>query len=83
MTTYLTIVALWTIYMAAENYWFIRPQSRPHFVGFLITHTFLFPFSIALSATGGILRDRVEAAYQTAKDQKKEFLQTGPKKLIG
>lgn len=83
MTAYLTVVALWTLYMAVENYFFVRPQGRPYFVGFLITHTLLAPFSIVLSATGGVLRDRVEAAYRAATREKEQFLRTGPKKLIG
>lgn len=84
MTTYLTFVALWTLYMAFENFIYVRPQSRPHFVGFLITNTLLAPISFVLSLYGGILRDRITAAYRAANKQKHDFFhKTGKKKLIG
>jgi len=83
MATYIFLVVLWTAYMAYENYAHVRPQSRPYFVGFLITHALLAPFSFALSATGGILRERVVAAYSAARRQKEDFAQTDRKKLIG
>lgn len=83
MTTYLILTTLWTLYMAVENFLFVRPQSRPHFVGFLITHALLAPLSFAMSLTGGILRERLTAAYQKASDNKKGFAHTDRKKLIG
>lgn len=83
MTLYLILTVLWTGYMAVENYLFVRPQSRPHFVGFLITHVFLAPLSFALSASGGILRERIEASYQSASLEKEKFKNTDRKKLIG
>lgn len=83
MTTYLILVALWTLYMGFETYVFSRPQSRPHFVGFLITHTLLAPISFVLSATAGVLRDRVESVYTSALEDKKRFAKTDRKKLIG
>ena len=84
MTTYLIFVALWTMYMAFENYTFTRPQSRPHFIGFLITSVLLAPLSFVISAASGVLRDRVAAAYRAAQSQKHEFMTNGgKKKLIG
>jgi len=83
MTVYLTLSFLWTIYMALETYVFGRPQSRPYFVGFLIVHTLLAPLSFVLSATGGVLRERVETAYRVAWASKRRFARTGRKKLIG
>lgn len=84
MELYITFVILWTLYMAFENFMYVRPQSRPYFVGFLITHVILAPFSFALSLTGGILRDRLTAAYTAANKQKSDFFhKTGRKKLIG
>lgn len=69
--------------MAVETYIFGRPQSRPHFVGFLITHTLLAPISFVLSATSGVLRERIETAYRVAWMSKRRFAHTGRKKLIG
>jgi len=84
MEIYLTFVILWTLYMAFENFMYVRPQSRPHFVGFLITNTLLAPISFVLSLYGGILGDRLTAAYTAANKQKSDFLhKTGKKKLIG
>ena len=83
MTVYLTLSFLWTVYMALETYVFGRPQSRPYFVGFLIVHTLLAPLSFVLSATGGVLRERVETAYRVAWASKRRFARTGRKKLIG
>lgn len=83
MTTYLTLVAIWTAYMAFETYVFSRPQSRPHFVGFLMTHSLLAPFSLVISLTAGVLRDRVSTAYTIASDQKERWQKTGRRKLIG
>lgn len=84
MTTYLIFVAMWTLYMAFETYTFNRPQSRPHFVGFLITNTLLAPLSFVLSLTGGVLNERITAAYRAARKQQHDFLnKTGKKKLIG
>lgn len=83
MTVYITLTLLWTIYMALETYVFGRPQARPHFVGFLITHTLLAPVSFAISMTSGILRERVETAYRGAWDAKRRFARMDRKKLIG
>ena len=84
LITYLTFVFLWTLYMGFENYVYVRPQSRPHFVGFLITHAVLAPISFVMSAAAGVLRDRVTAAYKAANKQKQDFHnKTGKKKLIG
>lgn len=83
MMLYLTFAALWTLYMAFETYVFARPQSRPHFVGFLIVHTLLAPLSFLMSLTNGILRERIETAYRVAQASKKRFARTGRKKLIG
>ncbi|PSQ94771.1 MAG: hypothetical protein BRD51_06625 [Bacteroidetes bacterium SW_11_64_17] len=83
MTTYILLSSLWTMYMAIETYVFSRPQSRPHFVGFLITHTLLAPISFVLSATSGVLRERFETAYRGAWESKRRFERTDRKKLIG
>jgi hypothetical protein len=83
MTVYITLALLWTAYMGLETYVFGRPQSRPHFVGFLITHTLLAPVSFVISATSGVLRERVETAYRGAWDAKRRFARTDRKKLIG
>jgi hypothetical protein len=83
MTVYITLASLWTMYMALETYVFGRPQSRPHFVGFFITHTLLAPVSFVLSATSGVLRERIETAYRGAWENKRRFARTGRKKLIG
>lgn len=83
MITYLVFVAIWTAYMAFETFTFTRPQSRPHFVGFLITHTLLAPISFVLSAIDGVLHDRIKSAYRAATDQKNEHTKSGKKKLIG
>jgi len=83
LEAYITFVVLWTAYMAYENIYWTRPQSRPHFVGFLITHLLLAPISFVLSLTAGVLRDRITAAYRAAGDEKKSWLKTGRKKLIG
>lgn len=80
---YLVFAILWTFYMAFETYVFMRPQSRPHIVGFLIMHLLLAPISFVVSATNGILRERVEAAYLAARKSKEKFHRTGRKKLIG
>lgn len=82
-TLYITFAVLWTTYMAFENFAFVRPQSRPHFLGFLITHALLAPISFVLSLTGGILRERIEAAYYAATKQKEDFTKSGRRKLIG
>lgn len=83
MTTYLVLATLWTLYMGFETYAFTRPQSRPYFVGFLITHMLLAPLSFVLSLYDGILRERIEAAYRSAHHSRSAYLQTGRKKLIG
>lgn len=83
MTTYITLVSIWTMYMAFETYVFSRPQSRPHFVGFLITHTLLAPISFAISATSGVLRERIETTYRVAWASKRRFEKTDREKLIG
>lgn len=83
MTTYLVLAALWTLYMGFETYVFSRPQSRPHIVGFLIVNLLLAPLSFVLSATSGVLRDRLTAAYGAARDSKETFRRSGRKKLIG
>lgn len=83
MTTYFVLATLWTLYMGFETYVFTRPQSRPHFVGFLITHLLLAPLSFAISLTSGVLRERIETAYRPAWRMKKAFRRSGRKKLIG
>ena len=83
MTVYLTLAFLWTLYMALETYVFGRPQSRPHFAGFLIVHTLLAPVSFVLSATSGVLRERIETTYRVAWNAKRRFARTDRKKLIG
>ena len=83
MTVYIVLALLWTLYMALETYVFARPQSRPHFAGFLITHTLLAPLSFAISATSGVLRERIETAYRGALESKRRFARTDRKKLIG
>ena len=83
MTVYLTLAFLWTMYIGLETYIFGRPQSRPHIVGFLIINTLLAPISFVLSATGGVLRERVETAYRAAWASKRRFARTDRKKLLG
>jgi len=83
MSIYITLSFFWTLYMAIETYIFGRPQSRPHFVGFLITHLLLAPISFTLSVTDGVLRERIETAYGVAWTSKRRFAHTGRKKLIG
>jgi len=83
MVTYVILATLWTLYMGFETYVFTRPQSRPHFVGFLMTHLLLAPLSFVISITSGILRERIEAAYRSAQKSKETFHRTGRKKLIG
>lgn len=83
MTLYITLASIWTMYMAFETYIFGRPQSRPHFVGFLVTHAVLAPLSFALSITDGVLRERIETAYRVARLERELFHKTGRKKLIG
>lgn len=83
MMLYISLVALWTLYMAFETYIFTRPQSRPHFVGFLIVHTLLAPLSFVMSLTNGILRERIRDAYRIARLSKEQFRRSGRKKLIG
>ena len=83
MTTYLVLATLWTLYMGFETYVFSRPQSRPHIVGFLIVHMLLAPLSFVMSATSGVLRERVETAYGAARRSKEAFRRSGRKKLIG
>jgi len=83
MVTYVILATLWTLYMGFETYVFTRPQSRPHFVGFLMTHLLLAPLSFVISITSGILRERIEAAYRSARKSKETFHRTGRKKLIG
>jgi len=83
MTTYLVLATLWTFYMAFETYVFSRPQSRPYFVGFLITHMLLAPLSFVMSLTSGVLRERLEVAYGAARQSKEAFHRSGRKKLIG
>ncbi|HKL88130.1 MAG TPA: hypothetical protein VJ884_03920 [Salinibacter sp.] len=83
MTTYFVFATLWTLYMAFETYVFSRPQSRPYFVGFLITHMLLAPLSFVMSLTSGVLRERLEVAYGEARRSKKAFHRSGRKKLIG
>lgn len=83
MVTYLVLATLWTLYMGFETYVFTRPQSRPYFVGFLITHMLLAPLSFVMSLTSGILRERIETAYRGARKSKESFRRSGRKKLIG
>lgn len=83
MTTYIVFALIWTAYMGFETYVFSRPQSRPHFVGFLVTYALLAPLSFVLSASAGVLRDRLTTAYEAAIAQKQEFQNTDRKKLIG
>jgi len=83
MITYPVLATLWTLYMGFETYVFTRPQSRPYFVGFFITHMLLAPISFVMSLTSGILRERIEAAYRTARESKEAFRRSGRKKLIG
>jgi S-adenosylmethionine:tRNA-ribosyltransferase-isomerase (queuine synthetase) len=83
MVAYVILATLWTLYMGFETYVFTRPQSRPHFVGFLMTHLLLAPLSFVISITSGILRERIEAAYRSARKSKETFHRTGRKKLIG
>lgn len=83
MAVYITLVCAWTLYMMLETYVFSRPQSRPHFVGFLILHLLLAPVSFAISATSGVLRERIETTYRTAWASKRRFERTDRKKLIG
>lgn len=83
MVTYLVLASLWTLYMGFETYVFSRPQSRPYFVGFLITHMLLAPLSFVLSLTTGVLRERLETAYGAAWRSKQAFARTDRKKLIG
>lgn len=83
MTTYLVLAILWTLYMGFETYVFSRPQSRPHFAGFLIVHLLLAPLSFVMSLTSGVLRERLEAAYGSARRSKEAFRRSGRKKLIG
>jgi hypothetical protein len=52
-------------------------------VGFLIVNLLLAPLSFVLSATSGVLRDRLTAAYGAARDSKETFRRSGRKKLIG
>ena len=81
--TYLIFALLWTAYMAFETYTFSRPQSRPHFIGFFITHFLLAPISFAVSATSGVLRERVASAYTVATRQRRRHFRSSRKKLIG
>ena len=83
MVTYVILATLWTLYMGFETYVFTRPQSRPHFVGFLMTHLLLAPLSFVISITSGVLRERIEAASRSARKSKETFHRTGRKKLIG
>lgn len=83
MVTYLVLATLWTLYMGFETYVFGRPQSRPYFVGFLITHMLLAPLSFVMSLTSGVLRERIETAYGAARESKEAFRRSGRKKLIG
>jgi len=83
MVTYLILATLWTLYMGFEMYVFTRPQSRPYFVGFLITHMLLAPLSFVMSLTSGVLRERIETAYRGARESKEAFHRSGRKKLIG
>jgi hypothetical protein len=83
MAVYITLAFLWTAYIGLETYIFGRPQSRPYIVGFLLLNTLLAPVSFVLSATGGVLRERVETAYRAAWASKQRFARTDRKKLIG
>lgn len=83
MSTYFTLACLWTLYIGFETYVFSRPQSRPHFLGFLITHLLLAPISFTLSLTDGILRERIESAYRPVLRGREVFRRSGRKKLIG
>ena len=84
LMTYLAFVFAWTIYRGIETYMYERPQSRPYFVGFLITEVALAPFSLAIELMdGGTLRERIRAAYSAAKKEKDKFDKTGVKKTIG
>jgi len=80
---YLAFTIFWTFYMTVENYFFVRPQGRPYFIGFLITHLILAPLSFSLSVTGGVLLDRLLAAYGAAFKEQEDFQKSGRKKLIG
>jgi uncharacterized membrane protein YGL010W len=83
-TIYLFTCLLWLAYRTVEAYGFERKQSRPYFVGHLITEFVLAPISIALElAPGGTLRQRISAAYRSARAEQRRFESTGRKKLIG
>lgn len=71
------------LYIGFETYVFSRPQSRPHFVGFLVTHLLLAPISFVLSLTDGVLRERIESAYRPVIRDRDVFFRSGRKKLIG
>jgi len=79
----LTIATLWTLYMSVETYVFQRPQGRPYWVGFFITNFILFWISIPLSATSGVLRDRVQMILQGVREEKERYENAGKQKLIG
>lgn len=81
-TVYITLALLWTFYMGLERY-SMRPQSRPHFVGFLITNLLLFPIAFIISAFAGILNERIRLIVNHVKSQKEGWLRSGRKKLIG
>lgn len=83
MLIYFTLAFLWTLYIGFETYVFSRPQSRPYFFGFLITHLLLAPISFVLSLTDGVLRERIENAYRPVLRARKVFHTSGRKKLIG
>lgn len=83
MLTYITLAFLWMLYIGFETYAFSRPQSRPYFFGFLITHLLLAPISFVLSLTDGVLRERIESAYRPVLREREVFYKSGRKKLIG
>jgi hypothetical protein len=84
MTVYLILVLLWTAYRAFEAYVFERPQSRPYWVGFLISELVLAPFSFVLELMpGGTLHERIRDAYTAARRRNEAFEESGKPKLIG
>lgn len=84
LSMYLFACTLWLAYRTVEAYKFERKQSRPYFVGHLITEFVLAPISFLLELMpGGTLRERIDTAYRAARNEQRSFEQTGVKKLIG